>query len=155
MLWYSTHSQVIIRAGRAGLQMEIREREEELVALACPDVPVALSIRVVGQRVVRGGKCPRCCCQHPSTALEERIQSNGQMHLYLVFLDFFDFWGITCFICSGSLLIYPLVSRVMGIMKCASVKDRQWLCDFFPKVFNGYTVPGCVNTAFQDILHAI
>lgn len=49
-----THSQVIIRAAGAGLQVEIRKRQEELAALVGSDVPVALSIRVVGQRVVGG-----------------------------------------------------------------------------------------------------
>ena len=44
----STYGQVIVMAGSAGLQMKIREREEELAALAGSDGPVALSIRVVG-----------------------------------------------------------------------------------------------------------
>lgn len=47
-LRYSTYSQVIVIAASAGLQMKIREREEELAALAGSDVPVALSIRMVG-----------------------------------------------------------------------------------------------------------
>lgn len=76
---YSTYRQVIIRAGRAGLQVEINEKKKELVALAGPDVPVALNIRVVGQGVVRGGKSPRCSGQHSSTTLKEGGQSNFQM----------------------------------------------------------------------------
>lgn len=47
-LRYSTYGQVIVIAASAGLQMKIREREEELAALAGSDGPVALSIRVVG-----------------------------------------------------------------------------------------------------------
>lgn len=77
---YSTHSQVIKRTRRAGLQVEIREREEELVALVGFDVPVALSTWMVGQRVVGGGKCSRCSCQSPTTALEEEIQFNKLVH---------------------------------------------------------------------------
>ena len=78
---YSTHSQVIIRAGGAGLQVEVREREEELVARAGPDAPVALSIRVVGQGVAGGGEPSRCSCQRPSTAWNIGRESNRQVHI--------------------------------------------------------------------------
>lgn len=63
-----THSQVVITAGRAGLQVEVREGELELVSLAGPDGPVALGVGVVGQRVVGGGKAPRCSRQSPTTS---------------------------------------------------------------------------------------
>lgn len=63
--------------------MEIREREEKLAALVGPDVPVALSIRVVGQWVVRRGKCSRCSCHKPSTALGKEIKSYGQAHVFV------------------------------------------------------------------------
>lgn len=63
-----THSQVVKTAGRAGLQVEVREGEVELVSLAGPDGPVALGVGVVGQRVVGGGKPPRCSRQSPTTS---------------------------------------------------------------------------------------
>lgn len=45
---HRTHSQVIITAGSAGLQVEVREGEVEPVSLAGPYGPVALSVGVVG-----------------------------------------------------------------------------------------------------------
>lgn len=71
---YGTHSQVIISAGSAGLQVEVRERELELVSLAGSDGPVALGIGVVGQRVVGGRKSPRCSCQSPTTSFNVETQ---------------------------------------------------------------------------------
>ena len=71
----STHSQVVIRAAGAGLQVEVWEGELQLAALAGPDAPVALSVRVVGQREVRGGESSRGRRQRPSTALEIGIKS--------------------------------------------------------------------------------
>lgn len=94
MLWCMiTHSQVIIRAAGAGLQVEIRKRQEELAALAGSDVPVALSIRVVGQRVVGGWKSSRRSCQSPTTSLEQKfiihrciVISAASLWLFWIFL---------------------------------------------------------------------
>ncbi|TNN61137.1 hypothetical protein EYF80_028645 [Liparis tanakae] len=54
-----THSQVVVGADGGGLQVEVREGEQQLAARVGPDVPVALGIGVVGQRVVGGGEGPR------------------------------------------------------------------------------------------------
>lgn len=67
---YRTHSQVVIGAGGAGLQVEVREGEEELASLAASDLPVALSIGVVGQRVVGGGESSRRSCQSPTASFK-------------------------------------------------------------------------------------
>lgn len=80
-----THSQVIITAGSAGLQVEVREGEVELVSLAGPDGPVALGVGVVGQRVVGGGKSPRCSRQSPATSFE--------VEMWLNFI-ITGFWGL-------------------------------------------------------------
>lgn len=68
-----THSQVIISAGGAGLQVEVREGEEELASLAASDLPVALGVGVVGQRVVGGGKSSRRSRQSSTASFNAAI----------------------------------------------------------------------------------
>lgn len=63
-----TDSQVVVGAGGAGLQVEVREGEEQPAALAAAEAPVALSVGVVGQRVAGGGEASRRNRQSPTTA---------------------------------------------------------------------------------------
>lgn len=72
-----THSQVIKRARSASLQVEIREGEEELAALACSDVPVALGTWMVGQRVVWRGECSSGGRQASSTASKDNTEETS------------------------------------------------------------------------------
>lgn len=77
---HRTHSQVVITAGSAGLQVEVREGEVELVSLAGSDGPVALGVGVVGQRVVRRRKSPRRSHQSPTTSFNVEMQSSELYH---------------------------------------------------------------------------